>query len=168
MDKPLKTIIREVDGTKYYFLGEYNKEYIWVEEMKFYEKDQYWSKLRVATFYVDPDEVPYWDLDKCELELASGSFMSLLVEELRKYDKENYVGYGQVIDEKDIYKFADYIETINTLVDYILLLSRGSSFILNGGATYKDTLQNEEELKRLNTVVMPEILKEFYKLLGGE
>ena len=66
-------------------------------------------------------------------------------------------------EEKDIWTFAELFATFYSLKETAEVLGRGGSNY--GFNPCKGIIENKQEVKRINEVVLPEIFKEIYKLL---
>ena len=70
------------------------------------------------------------------------------------------------VNDKELWTLCELMKTYYTMREYADLLS-------NGGAHYttnpqRDLIKNNEELKRINEVVLPAIFEEVYNLLTPE
>lgn len=78
--------------------------------------------------------------------------------------KEYFSDY--VLSDKEIYTLLENMRTLYTIRAYSDVLYHGGSFITENNS--KDLIKNDTEYNRINKILIPTILKDIYKLLGGE
>ena len=149
--------IIEKFGKKYYLLGrrKEDNEKVWLEQGKF-DCEWYWGIGYVEIFnkrYTNINEHTHFDSlflkgNKCCYDLFKEYFSEL------------------TINDTELWKLLEDMSTIYNLRNYSDMIYRGGSHITTN--TFKDEIKNEEEYKRINTLLIPKILDEVYKILGEE
>lgn len=90
--------------------------------------------------------------------------LSGLAKEVNYYDGlKNHFGKTLNIRESDIWTFAELVKTAYSLKEMAEVIGRGGSHYTTNPC--KDIITNKEEAERINSIVLPQIFEEIYKLL---
>lgn len=153
-NKKLKKEIKNKNGKNYYLLGVVDNQKYWLCEGSF-DCGWYWGVGYVQVF----------SHNYTILELHT-HFDSLF------FNKRQFSGdvFRQYFDEitlsdSEVYKLMELMQTIYTLREYSDTIHRGGAHITNNPVS--DLIKNDEEYNRINKVLIPTLLDEVYKLLGG-
>ena len=89
----------------------------------------------------------------------------------KNQDKNGYDAFTEfftetVLTDKETWQLVELMRSFYIARAYSDMLHIGGAHYTTNPA--KDTLKNEEEYKRINKEVIPEIMKEVYKILGKE
>lgn len=152
----MKKEIRTKFNKKYYLLGKDHENHkVWLEEGHF-DCDWYWGIGYVETFNHN-----YTDI------VSHTHFDSLFFNQSLGYlDAFKAYFIDTPLSKDEIWKLLELMQTLYTMRKYSDILHTGGAHITTN--TLKDLIKNDDEYKRINKVVIPQVLKEVYKLLGGE
>lgn len=150
----MKKEIKKVFGHNYYLLGKRKEDgqKVWLEEGHF-DCGWYYGLGYVEIFnknYTDIEEHTHFDC----LFLTN-----------KIYD--SFVDYFQetTLNDKEIWKLLENMKALYTIRDYSDLLHLGGAHITQNDN--KEIIKNDAEYKRINDVVIPTLLNEVYKIVGG-
>ena len=153
-NKKLEKQVKNKNGKNYYLLGVKDNEKYWLCEGSF-DCGWYWGVGYVQVFNRNYTDIVYHT-----------HFDSLF------FNKRQFSGdvFRQYFDEitlsdSEVYKLMELMKTIYTLREYSDTLHRGGAHITSNPVS--DLIKNDEEYNRINKVLIPALLNEVYKLLGG-
>ena len=153
-NKKLKKEIKNKNGKNYYLLGVKDNQKYWLCEGSF-DCGWYWGVGYVQVF----------SHNYTILELHT-HFDSLFFNK-RQFSGDVFKGYFDEItlSDSEVYKLMELMQTIYTLREYSDTIHRGGAHITSNPVS--DLIKNDEEYNRINKVLIPTLLEEVYKLLGG-
>jgi hypothetical protein len=148
-----KEVIRKF-GKNYYLLGKrkIDGKKVWLEESSF-DCGWYWG-----IGYVEVFTKKYYDIEE------HTHFDSLF---LTKNIYDSFIEYFQdiTIEKDEVWQLLELMKTAYIAREYSDMLNCcGSNITQNVCSSF---IASDKEYKRINEVVIPEILKNIYKLLGG-
>ena len=142
-------------GKKYYLLGvrKEDNEEVWLEQAN-WDCEWYWGLGYVEVFnknYTDIDEHTHFD--------------SLF---LKKDVYDSFINYFEetTLTEREIWQLLENMKELYILRKYSDFLHIGGAHVTE--SKIKELIKNEDEYKRINTLVIPTILDKVYKMLGEE
>lgn len=147
-------------GKKVFLLGETsNGEKHWLEEAR-WDCGWYWGGGYVETY---TNNNPSKSRDISSHQHFAGLFFKKKTDAHTAFN--NYFSQHPFTD-KEVWQICELMRSFYIAREY-------SDFIYRGGAHYttnpaKDIIQNNEEYDRINKEVIPGIMSELYKILGGD
>lgn len=148
-------------GKDIYFLGQ-DKDGInyWLEEAK-WDCDWYWGGGYVETY--TNNKCPSMSRD-----INSHSHFNCM------FFKGNKNGYDAFKDffvetpftDKEIWTICELLKAFYIARDYSDMICRGGAHYTTNPA--KETIKNDAEYKRINEIVIPEIMRNLYKIMTPE
>lgn len=157
----MKKIKSRAFGKDCYLLGE-DKHGIWywLEESTF-DCDWYWSIGYVETYTNNKQPGRSSDIN------GHQHFEGLFLRGARNgYDAFREFFVDTPLSDTEIWKLMELMNTLYGIRKYSDILNIGGSNYTNN--TCSNIIKNEVEYERINKIVIPELLKELYTLLGGE
>ena len=146
-------------GKKIYLLGK-DKEGIWywLEEAS-WDCDWYWGFGYVETYTNNKN--PERSRDINSHQHFDGLFLKG-----SKMCKDMFDEFFNEtpLNDSEKWKLLELMQTIYTLKEYSEVMYRGGSNITNN--PIKEVIKNQEEYKRINKIVLPQLFEEVYKILG--
>ena len=142
-------------GKQYYLLGkDKENEKIWLCEAKF-DCGWYWGLGYVQSF------------NQCGTDIEMHTHFDSLFLNGEKCCINLFEEYFSetTITRDEAWKLLELMQTAYTLRRYSDLLHTGGANITSN--ICRDVITNEDEYKRINDVLIPKIMNEVYKLLGG-
>jgi len=158
----MKKTVSHAFGKDQYLLGkDSNGVYYWLEESTF-DCGWYWGIGYIETFTNNENPKIARDIN------MHTHFDSLFFKQQNKngYDAFKEFFTETVLTEKETWTLIELMKTLYTFREYSDTLNRGGSHYTKNPLSEK--IKNESEYNRINKEVIPEILKEVYKLLGDE
>ena len=152
----MKKEIKKVFGKTYYLLGirKEDNAKVWLEEGHF-DCDWYWGIGYVEIFnknYTDIEEHTHFD--------------SLFFKGNKNcYDLFKEYFSETTLNNDELWKVLENMKSIYTMRNYSDLLYTGGAHITTN--TFKDDIKNDAEYKRINDKIIPMLLNEIYKIVGG-
>lgn len=153
-NKKLKKEIKIRNGKSYYLLGKRDNKKVWLVQGSF-DCGWYWGVGYVQVFnrnYSDIVEHTHFDSLFFNKRQFSGDVFRQYFDEI-------------VLSDKEVYTLMELMKTIYTMRDYSDTIYTGGAHITNN--LVSDLIKNDVEYKRINEVVIPELLNKVYELLGG-
>lgn len=151
-----KQIIKKFNK-KYYLLGvrKGDNRKVWLEQAN-WDCEWYWGLGYVEVFnenYTDIQEHTHFD--------------SLFFKKLA-YCYEKFTEYFEetTLDDKEIWQLLENMKSLYILRQYSDFLHIGGANVTDSGN--KELIKNEDEYKRINTLVIPKILDKVYEMLGED
>lgn len=145
-------------GKKQFLIGkDKNGINYWLQESSF-DCGWYWSVGYIETFTVN-------DNPKISRDITSYQHFNSMMENTGKHHNEAFktLFVESVLTDKEVWSFLEMMTSLYTLRSYSDLLHTGGAHIsLNHSA---DVIKNEMEYKRVNEIVIPDILGKLYSLL---
>ena len=142
-------------GKDTYLLGKgKDGEYYWLEEGR-WDCDWYWGIGYVETYTNKLNPSHARDIESHQ------HFDSLFP----TYDKFNEFFEETVLSDKEKWQLLELMKSIYTARHYSDMIHRGSSHYTTNPKM--EIIKNNDEYNRINKIVIPEMLKSVYEILGG-
>ena len=145
-----------------YLLGETNDGTRYYLEQATFDCDWYWGGGYVETY--TNNKCPHLSGDICSHQHFDSLFF-------RQPRMDGFTAFKEFFFETpftndEIWKIVELMKSFYIAREYSDMLHRGGAHYTENPA--KDTIMNDAEYKRINEIVIPSIMKELYKILGGE
>lgn len=156
----MKKETRHAFGKDIYLLGtDANGVKYWLEQAKF-DCDWYWGGGYVETY--TNNNRPERARDINSHQHFDGLFF--------KGNTDGHTAYKAFFTEtpftdSEIWKICELMKSFYIAREYSDMIYRGGAHYTKNPA--KETIKNETEYKRINETVIPSIMQELYKILGG-
>jgi hypothetical protein len=138
--------MKKLKWTESFIIGKRDEEYIFLKAPS-WDCDWYWS-------------FGYLGNRDCHYHLDTINKDTNLFDTLKEHFGESLT----ITDDKDLWTFCELSMSAYALKETAEVLGRGGVHYASNPAS--ETIKNEEEVKRINEIVLPEIFEEIHKIIS--